>query len=314
MNELQSGFSHTLKQSDFDRFAVLSGDDNPIHCDPEFARRSHFGATVAHGMFLYGLIYRALAEAMPEAGMLQLEQELMFPNPSFARDEVEVLVAPLPAGPDGGHCFSTVVRKRVGGESVVTASGRARVRNAGSAAALAAYAGGPADAAAAGHSDAELRGLRRGMRARAERVLSDADLADYAALTGDNNPLHHSDAWAREHGFAGRLVPPPLLASMFSDLLGTRLPGRGTGWMKQTLRFVAPAYVGERITAEVEIVRLRADKDLVNLASVLTGADGRVICRGESLVLVRNLETALETALETPPQTPLETLLETPAT
>ncbi len=301
MSSVQSGFRRTLQQSDFDRFAVLSGDDNPIHCDPEFAGRSHFGATVAHGMFLYGLIYRALEEAVPGAGMLQLEQELMFPNPSFADDEVEVLVTPLPGRGDGSRSFSTVVRKQSAGAAVVTAQGSARVTDAGRAAALAGAdaADAPNDAEAtaalahaapAGASDEELRGLRRGMRARAERTLSEADLADYAALTGDRNPLHHSDDWAIAHGFAGRLVPPPLLASLFSDLLGTRLPGRGTGWMKQSLRFVAPAYVGERITAEVEIVRLRADKDLVNLSSVLTGADGRTICRGESLVLVRNLE------------------------
>jgi acyl dehydratase len=291
MSSVQSGFRRTLQQSDFDRFAVLSGDNNPIHCDPEFAGRSHFGATVAHGMFLYGLIYRALEEAVPGAGMLQLEQELMFPNPSYAQDEVEVLVTPLPGRGDGSRSFSTVVRKQAGGAAVVTAQGSARVSGAGGAAALAAGAAADmAPAGAPGDSDEELRGLRLGMRARAERTLSEADLADYAALTGDRNPLHHSDDWAVAQGFAGRLVPPPLLASLFSDLLGTRLPGRGTGWMKQTLRFVAPAYVGERIAAEVEIVRLRADKDLVNLSSVLTGADGRTICRGESLVLVRNLE------------------------
>ncbi|MEC5163332.1 MULTISPECIES: MaoC/PaaZ C-terminal domain-containing protein [unclassified Janthinobacterium] len=290
MSSVPSGFRRTLQQSDFDRFAVLSGDDNPIHCDPEFAGRSHFGATVAHGMFLYGLIYRALGEALPGAGMLQLEQELMFPNPSFAHDDVEVLVTPLPGRGDGSRSFSTVVRKQAGGAAIVTAQGSARVSNSGGAAALAGANDAAADTGAAGGGDDELRGLRRGMRARAERTLSEADLADYAALTGDCNPLHHSDDWAVAHGFAGRLVPPPLLASLFSDLLGTRLPGRGTGWMKQALRFVAPAYVGERITAEVEIVRLRADKDLVNLSSVLTGADGRTICRGESLVLVRNLE------------------------
>nr|HMN66206.1 MaoC/PaaZ C-terminal domain-containing protein [Burkholderiaceae bacterium] len=45
-----------VTQRDFDRFAALSRDDNPIHCDPGFARGTHFGATVAHGMFLYGLI------------------------------------------------------------------------------------------------------------------------------------------------------------------------------------------------------------------------------------------------------------------
>jgi acyl dehydratase len=77
---------------------------------------------------------------------------------------------------------------------------------------------------------------------------------------------------------------------MFSDLLGTRLPGRGTGWMKQTLRYPSPAHLGEALSATVTITRLRADKELVNLATRITAPGGRVVCDGEALVLVRNLE------------------------
>lgn len=292
MIPVQSGFRRVLSQNDFDRFARLSGDDNPIHCDPAFARRSHFGATVAHGMFLYGLIYRALAGAMSGPGLLQVEQELMFPNPSFAGDVIEIQARLVEVEQDGSLCFATSVGKQVDGASVVTTEGHARVIPAGSKAALAAYAGIPVDVPGRlAHSDAELHGLRCGMRADAHRTFNSADLAEYADLTGDRNPLHYDEAWATRHGFAGCLVPAPLLASLFSDLLGTRLPGRGTGWMKQKLRFVAPAYVGERIAAQVEITRVRAEKELVNLASTLTGHDGRTICVGESMVLVRNLES-----------------------
>ena len=60
--------------------------------------------------------------------------------------------------------------------------------------------------------------------------------------------------------------------------------------MKQWLRLCSAARLGEPLTASVRIVRLRADKDLVNLASLVTGSDGRVVVQGESLVLVRNLE------------------------
>ena len=56
--------TRVLTQGDFDRFAALSRDDNPIHCDPVFARGTHFGATVAHGMFLYGLICGALSRQL----------------------------------------------------------------------------------------------------------------------------------------------------------------------------------------------------------------------------------------------------------
>jgi acyl dehydratase len=102
-------------------------------------------------------------------------------------------------------------------------------------------------------------------------------LAEYADLTGDV-------AWAH----ANR-VPGGLLGGMFSDLLGTKLPGRGTNWLKQSLRLPAPAVPGEAITATVEIIRLRPEKDLVNLRTVCTTAGG-IVCEGEALVYVKDLE------------------------
>ncbi len=89
----------TFAQDEFDRFAALSGDDNPIHVDPEFSARTHFGRTVAHGMLLYTALCGALQAWLP--GARQLEQELMFPNPTYAGEEVTIrlAVAELP-GPD----------------------------------------------------------------------------------------------------------------------------------------------------------------------------------------------------------------------
>lgn len=77
-----------LTQEDFNRFAALSGDDNPIHVDPEFSARTKFGKTVCHGMLLYSLICSALEKFFP--GTLQIEQDLMFPTPTFAGEEVSV--------------------------------------------------------------------------------------------------------------------------------------------------------------------------------------------------------------------------------
>jgi acyl dehydratase len=79
---------HTLMQEDFDKFAQLSGDDNPIHVDPDFARRTRFGKPVAHGMMLYGLICALLGRHFP--GAVQIEQRLMFPAPTFAGDLISV--------------------------------------------------------------------------------------------------------------------------------------------------------------------------------------------------------------------------------
>ena len=132
------------------------------------------------------------------------------------------------------------------------------------------------------------------MSASTTRSFAADDLDEYGDLTGDRNPIFRDDREAKARGFKRRIVPWPLLAGMFSDLLGTRLPGRGTGWMKQTLRYPSVAHPGEALTASVTITRLRAEKELVNLATRVSGADGRVVCDGEALVLVRNLEDKLE--------------------
>ena len=78
----------TPRQADFDRFALLSGDDNPIHVDADFAARTGFGRTVAHGMLLYGRVWALIASARP--GARHVAQSLMFPAPAYADEELEV--------------------------------------------------------------------------------------------------------------------------------------------------------------------------------------------------------------------------------
>jgi len=87
-----------------------------------------------------------------------------------------------------------------------------------------------------------------------------------------------------------RIVPGPLLGGMISCLLGTQLPGRGTNWLKQRLEYPAPAFVGEEITATAQVIRLRPEKELVNLQTICTNARGEIVCQGEALVLVKDLE------------------------
>ncbi|MCC6946648.1 MAG: hydratase [Bradyrhizobiaceae bacterium] len=72
----------TLTQHDFDRFARISGDDNPIHVDPAFSARTRFGRTVSHGMLLSSVLWSMLHRRLPVARLLS--QDLMFPNPAYA--------------------------------------------------------------------------------------------------------------------------------------------------------------------------------------------------------------------------------------
>lgn len=121
--------------------------------------------------------------------------------------------------------------------------------------------------------------LREGDTASLTRRFTPADRERYRALVDDPADDRDGD---------GHRVPGPLIAGLFSYLLGTELPGRGTNYLKQQLRYPAPAYYGEELTARVTVVRLRPDKALVNLETLCTAADGREVCRGEALVLARD--------------------------
>ncbi len=99
---------HTLTQDDFNRFAKISGDDNPIHVDPVFAARTTFGKTVAHGMFLYSLIGECVRAHLP--GAEQIAQDLMFPAPSFAGEEITVTVRVLEADAQTVRLETSVTR------------------------------------------------------------------------------------------------------------------------------------------------------------------------------------------------------------
>lgn len=271
-------------QRDFDRFAALSGDDNPIHVDPQFAAHSAFGSTVAHGMLLYSAICRVLGTELPGPGTLQLEQELMFPSPTYVGEEitVRVEVAGLPE-PGLAVLGTTITRPR--GETAC--EGRTLVCPPGSPLGVTLP---PIPLAALPGEASTYKRLALGETASLTRTFSREDIAEYISLTGDTNPLYTDTACAFGRGLKDTPVPGGLLGGLFSCLLGTRLPGRGTNWLKQRLRFPARAYPGNEVTATVEIVRLRPEKDLANLRTTCTLANGQVVCEGEALVRVKDLE------------------------
>jgi 3-hydroxybutyryl-CoA dehydratase len=131
--------------------------------------------------------------------------------------------------------------------------------------------------------------LRVGQTASVTRAFSEADLAGYRALSGDRGLLFGTGTASHEG------VPGPLLSGMFSRLLGTELPGRGTNWLKQSLRFPAGASLHSKVTATVQITRLRPEKRLVNLRTLCTDETGLVVCVGEALVLFEGLEASCHT-------------------
>ena len=117
--------------------------------------------------------------------------------------------------------------------------------------------------------------MKVGDSVKVTRAFTWQELQDYTGLSG--------------HKVSGDQVPEPLLGALFSYLLGVKLPGLGTNYLKQETRFPATARVGESLTAQVEITRLRPDKQLVDLATTCQGADGRLIASGRALVYVGDL-------------------------
>jgi 3-hydroxybutyryl-CoA dehydratase len=125
---LQIGSSSTttrvFSQGDFDEFARLSGDNNPIHVDPAFAARTRFGRTVAHGMLLYGAICGVLSYHFP--GATQIEQRLVFPAPTFADEEMTISLTVTELLPNQQIRLATVIYNPSG---ELTGDGETLIRN-----------------------------------------------------------------------------------------------------------------------------------------------------------------------------------------
>lgn len=109
--------SKTFTQAEFDAFARLSGDDNPIHVDPDFAAGTRFGRTVAHGMLLYSVICGVISKYFP--GAAQLSQALMFPAPTFAGEVMAISVTVAEHLDDHQMRLATAITNGAGQETAV---------------------------------------------------------------------------------------------------------------------------------------------------------------------------------------------------
>ena len=116
--------------------------------------------------------------------------------------------------------------------------------------------------------------MKVGDSAEVTRRYSADDMAEFTALAGGGVPGH---------------VPEPLIGALFSYLLGVKLPGFGTNYLKQSLDFRGEAPMDVPLTARVEITRLRPEKHLVDLATTCRLPDGTLVCEGRALVLAKDV-------------------------
>lgn len=114
-----------------------------------------------------------------------------------------------------------------------------------------------------------------------------ADVVDaFARATGDSNPVHLDEAFAATTSFGRRIAHGMLGASYISAVLGTRMPGPGSIYLSQSLRFVRPIFLGDTVTTRVEILTIRPDKPIVTVRTTCTNQEGAVVIEGEAVLRV----------------------------
>lgn len=131
--------------------------------------------------------------------------------------------------------------------------------------------------------------IKVGDRASVTKTITEDDIQTFGDLTGDHNPLHFDDEHARRTRFRRPISHGMLTGSLFSSIIAHQLPGEGAIYLSQSLRFVAPVFAGDTITAELTVTRVREDKQIITLEGVARNQRGEVVITGESVVLVEDL-------------------------
>ncbi len=124
-----------------------------------------------------------------------------------------------------------------------------------------------------------------GATASRTKTITDEDVRLFAQVSGDTNSIHLDEAYAAASPFGQRVAHGLLTASLISAVIGNDLPGVGTIYLGQDLKFKAPVFIGDVITATVEIVKYREDKRIMSLRTVCTKADGTLVIEGEAVVI-----------------------------
>lgn len=127
--------------------------------------------------------------------------------------------------------------------------------------------------------------LSVGDKASFQKTISEADVYLFAGITGDVNPAHLNDVEAKKTVFKERIAHGMLTASLISAVIGVQLPGAGTIYLGQDLKFTAPVKFGDTIKALVEVVEINQEKNIIKLSTVCLNQDDKVVVKGVATVM-----------------------------
>ncbi|HBG16375.1 MAG TPA: enoyl-CoA hydratase [Firmicutes bacterium] len=123
-----------------------------------------------------------------------------------------------------------------------------------------------------------------GEKASMSKTIGETDVYMFTALTGSLNPLYQNEVYASKTEYGRRIVPELLLASMLPATQGNFLPGEGNVHLKQKLEFHKPAFIGDTVTTEVEIINKDVVKNRVTIRNTCRNQNGEVLVTGEAVV------------------------------
>ena len=125
-----------------------------------------------------------------------------------------------------------------------------------------------------------------GDTATVSKTITDDDIRRFADLVGDHNSVHLDDEFSKKTRFGRRIAHGMLSASLISTCIGTQLPGNGAIYLSQTLKFVAPVYPGDTVTARVIITKVREDKPIITLETICFNQNKETVVKGEAVVML----------------------------
>ncbi|MBS4803617.1 MAG: MaoC family dehydratase [Clostridium sp.] len=130
-----------------------------------------------------------------------------------------------------------------------------------------------------------IKEINLGDKSSYSRTVSEADVVLFGGVSGDLNPAHFNEEYSKETMFKGRIAHGMLSASYISTVLGMQLPGPGTIYLSQELKFTAPVKFGDTITATAEVIERIEEKNRITLETICLNQRGEVVVKGKAVVM-----------------------------
>ncbi|MCY6957052.1 MaoC family dehydratase [Clostridium brassicae] len=127
--------------------------------------------------------------------------------------------------------------------------------------------------------------IKMGDKASFTKTMSETDVYLFAGISGDLNPAHVNQVESEKTMFKGRICHGMLVSSLISTVLGMYLPGPGTIYMSQEVKFLAPVRMGDTVTATAEVIERNEQKNRLVLKTTVTNQDGKVVIDGQAMVM-----------------------------